>query len=78
MISLICCDLRLIYLVVCEISHQSILNVGVVCDTTQNLGTLEGSFWIGAAVVQIPERDNHISLLSSTNEAFKNNTFPLI
>lgn len=54
-------DLKLIYLVVCEISHQPILNVGVVGDTTQDLGTLEGSLWVGAAVVQIPARDRHRS-----------------
>lgn len=43
----------------CEISHQPVLNVGVVGNTTQDLGTLEGSLWVGAAVVQIPARDKH-------------------
>lgn len=43
----------------CEISHQSNLNVGVVGDTAQDLGTLECSLWIGAAVVQIPASDKH-------------------
>lgn len=44
----------------CEISHQSVLNVGVVGDTTQDLGTLKGSVWVGAAVVQIPARAKHV------------------
>lgn len=45
------------YLVVCEVSHQSDLNVGVVGNTTQDLGTLEGRLWVGGAVVQIPARE---------------------
>lgn len=40
-----------------EIAHQSAVDVGVVGDATQDLGTLEGSVWVGAAVVQIPARD---------------------
>lgn len=56
-----------LYLVMCEISHQSILNVGVVGDTTQDLGTLEGSLWVGAAVIQIPARDTHRLPLSCTH-----------
>lgn len=48
----------------CEISNQPILNVGVVRDTTQDLGTLEGRLWVGAAVIQIPARDKHRSPLS--------------
>lgn len=42
------------YLVMCEIPHQSAVDVGVVGDATQDFGTLEGSVWIGAAVAQIP------------------------
>lgn len=52
------------YLVVCEISHQSSLDVGVVSDTTQDLGTLEGSFWVGAAVVQIPAKGKQNLVIS--------------
>lgn len=54
----------------CEISHQSVLNVGVVGDTTQDLGTLEGSFWVGAAVVQIPARAKHVVTPSLIKVAF--------
>lgn len=41
----------------CEISHQPVLNVGVVGNMTQDFGRLKGSFRIGIAVVQIPARD---------------------
>lgn len=34
------------YLVMCEISHQSYLNVGVVSNAPQNLGTLKSSLWV--------------------------------
>lgn len=50
----------------CEISHEPILNVGVVGDTTQDLGTLKCSLWVGAAVVQIPVQEKHRSPSSST------------
>lgn len=38
--------LPLYYLVVSEIPHQSAVDVGVVGDATQDLGTLEGSVWV--------------------------------
>lgn len=41
----------------CEISHHSMLNVGVVGNMTQDFGSLKGSFRIGIAVVQIAARD---------------------
>lgn len=59
------------YLVVCEISHQPDLDVGVVGNTTQDLGTLEGSLWVGAAVVQIPARDKQGSPLSYTHSEIR-------
>lgn len=60
-----CFNLQIcIYLVVCEISHQPNLNIGVVGDTTQDLGTLEGSLWVGAAVVKIPAGDKQDSPIS--------------
>lgn len=51
----------LYYLVMSEIPHQSAVDVGVVGDATQDLGTLEGGVWVGAAVVQIPARDKQRS-----------------
>lgn len=41
----------------CEISHQSVLNVGVVGNMTQDSGSLKGGFRIGIAVTQIPASD---------------------
>lgn len=41
----------------CEVSHQPMLNVGVVGNVTQDFGCLKGSFRVGIAVVQIPARD---------------------
>lgn len=45
----------------CEVSHQPHLDVGVVGDTTQYLGALESSLWVGAAVIQIPAGDNSLN-----------------
>lgn len=51
----------------CEVSHQSYLDVGVIGDASQNLGALKGSFWVGATVVQIPETDGSEPILSLSN-----------
>lgn len=48
---------RFVYLIMCEVSHQPMLNVGVVGNMTQDFGRLKGSFRVGIAVVQIPARD---------------------
>lgn len=53
-----------IYLVMCEISHQPNLNVGVLSDAAQDLGALESSLWVGAAVVKIPAGGKHTSLFT--------------
>lgn len=55
----------LYYLVVSEIPHQSAVDVGVVGDATQDLGALEGSVWVGAAVAQIPAEGKTKILLDS-------------
>ena len=59
-----------IYLVMCEISHQPVLDVGVAGDATQDLGTLERSLWVGAAVVQEPAGDKQGAPLSCTHSDF--------
>lgn len=48
------------YLVMCEISYKPILNVWIVCNATQDLGTLEGSLWIGVIVVEISDNKQYI------------------
>lgn len=60
----------LTHLVVCEISHQSHLDVGVVGDATQNFGALESSFWVWAAVVKIPAGEKKNRLLSKTRRVY--------
>lgn len=60
------------YLVVYEIPHQPNLNVGVVGNTAQDLGTLECSLWVGAAVVQIPASDKHSSPLTYSHSVTTN------
>lgn len=57
----------------CEISHQSVLNVGVVGNMAQDFGSLVGSFGIGIAVVQIPARDTSQQSYSS-EQIFEKNT----
>lgn len=47
------------YLIMCEISHQPMLNVGVVGNMTQYFGSLIGSFRVRIAVVQIPAKDTN-------------------
>lgn len=61
-----CCECLYIYtyLVMCEVSHQPHLDVGVVGDTTQYLGALESSLRVGAAVIQIPGGDKKCSSLN--------------
>lgn len=44
----------------CEVSNQSGLDVWVACDTAQNLGTLESSIRIRAAVVQVPVKAKQV------------------
>lgn len=54
-----------------EISHQSMLNVGVVGNMTQDFGSLKGSFRIGIAVVQIPSKDKIIIIIIRTAQKLK-------
>ena len=46
-------------LVMCEVSHQPVVDVGVAGDASEDLSALEGRLWIGAAVIQVPARDKH-------------------
>lgn len=59
------------YLIMCEVSNQSGLDVWVACNTAQNLGTLESSIRVRTAVVQIPVKAKKVKsahvLLNQTN-----------
>lgn len=55
-------------LVVSEISHQPHLDVGVGGDATQNLGALESSFWVWAAVIKIPAGEERNFILQNKDK----------
>lgn len=47
-------------MIMCEVSNQSGLDVWVACDTAQDLGTLESSSRVRAAVVQVPMKAKEV------------------
>lgn len=50
-------------MIMCEVSNQSGLDVWVACDTTQDLGTLESSSRVRAAVVQVPVKAKQVKVI---------------
>lgn len=42
---------KISYLVMCEISNQFYLNIGIARDTAEDLGTFKSQFWISIAMI---------------------------
>ena len=48
------------YLVMCEISNQFYLNIGIARDTAEDLGTFKSQFWISIAMIQVSLKQENI------------------